>query len=151
MTNTPPPDRRLLYLLNVGQRRVNRWIESRFGSEGGATAAQAGVLFLLAKQDGALTGEIAAALDLAPSAMTGLADRMSKAGLIERRRDAQDGRATRLHLTAAGREALQQASRGAAELNERLTAGFSEAELRIVARWLESLRGRFADGGRDTE
>jgi DNA-binding MarR family transcriptional regulator len=139
----PTPDRRLFFLLNVGQRRVNRWIESRFGAEGGASAAQAGALFYLAKNDGALIGEIAEALDLAPSAMTGLADRMSKGGLTERRRDQHDGRAMRLHLTDAGRDKLHMARRGLDQINAKISEGFSDAEMEVVARWLASLQTQF--------
>ncbi|WP_428311371.1 MarR family winged helix-turn-helix transcriptional regulator [Hydrocarboniphaga sp.] len=144
----PAPDRRLFFLLNVGQRRVNRWIESRFGAEGGASAAQAGALFYLAKNDGALIGEIAEALDLAPSAMTGLADRMSKGGLIERRRAEHDGRSMHLHLTDAGRDKLQAARRGLEQINAKISEGFSEAEMEVVARWLASLQTRFGNDDR---
>ena len=56
-------DHRLVYLLNVGQRRLHRWSQARTAA-GGVTAAQAGLLFFLAKNDGALTNEAAAALDL---------------------------------------------------------------------------------------
>ncbi len=37
-------DHRLVYLLNVGQRRLHRWSQARAAS-GGATAAQVGLLF----------------------------------------------------------------------------------------------------------
>ncbi|NKF21037.1 MarR family winged helix-turn-helix transcriptional regulator [Solimonas marina] len=136
-------DRRLVYLLNVGQRRLNRWIEARLADKGMVSSAQAGALFYLARQDGASIGELAQALDLAASAMTGLADRMVRIGLLERRRDAKDGRAVRLHLTDAGRAALQAANAELAPLNARLTDGFSAAEIDVVARWLRSLQGKF--------
>ena len=58
-------------MLNIGQRRVQRWIDRKAETETRASAAQAGALFCLAKQDGALIGEVGAALQLAPSAMTG--------------------------------------------------------------------------------
>lgn len=70
--------RRLFFLLNIGQRRVQRWVDRKAETDARASAAQAGVLFFLAKQDGALIGEVGAALQLAPSAMTGLADRMAR-------------------------------------------------------------------------
>ncbi|NGY06398.1 MarR family winged helix-turn-helix transcriptional regulator [Solimonas terrae] len=136
-------DRRLIYLLNVGQRRLNRWLEARLGEKGMISAAQAGALFYLARHDGASIGELAQTLDLAASAMTGLVDRMVRAGLLERRRDTQDGRAVRLHLSAAGRDALKTANRELAPLNARLADGFSDAEIDIVARWLASLRDKF--------
>ncbi|UXU91126.1 MarR family winged helix-turn-helix transcriptional regulator [Burkholderia sp. S-53] len=135
--------RRLFFLLNLGQRRVQRWVDRKAETNTRASAAQAGVLFFLDKQDGALIGEVGAALQLAPSAMTGLADRMAKAGLIARHADSDDGRATRLFVTDAGRAALKHARVLLRELNEKLCDGFSDEELDVVARWLHALQERF--------
>lgn len=141
-----PADRRLIFLLNAGQRRVQRWIEAKMAAKGGLTAAQSGVLFLLGDQDGVLIGEAADALDLAPSAMTGLIDRMTRAELVERQADPKDGRAMRLHLTDKGRAARAAAKSGLDGINAHLTEGFSEAEIQIVARWLASLQTKFPKG-----
>ena len=143
---TTPPDRRLVFLLNVAHRRVQRYVEARMAAKGGLTAAQAGALFVLGARDGALIGEVAEALDLAPSAMTGLIDRMARAELVERRPDARDGRALRLHLTAKGLKARQEAKAGVEGLNDHLTAGFTDDEIAVVARWLTSLQTKFPKG-----
>lgn len=141
-----PADRRLIFLLNAGQRRVQRWIEGKMAAKGGLTAAQSGVLFYLGDKDGVLIGEAADALDLAPSAMTGLIDRMTRAELVERRADPKDGRAMRLHLTDKGRDARASAKAGLDGINAHLTDGFSEAEIAVVARWLASLQTKFPKG-----
>ncbi|KVE27356.1 MarR family transcriptional regulator [Burkholderia singularis] len=135
-------DHRLVYLLNVGQRRLHRWTQARTAA-GGVTAAQAGLLFFLGKHDGSLMSEAAAALDLGAPGMSGLADRMERAGLVERRLDELDRRAARLWLTAGGRAALKRAKAGLAELNARLTEGFTPSEIDVVARWLASLQDKF--------
>lgn len=137
------PDRRLIYLMNVGFRRLQRGVEQHMLAGKNLTAAQAGVLFILGRKDGALIGEVADALDLVPSAMTGLATRMERAGFIRRKRDDQDSRALRLYLTPAGRDARRHASVRAQALNARLTEGFSDAEIEIVSRWLTSLQHKF--------
>ncbi|MFT4253683.1 MAG: MarR family winged helix-turn-helix transcriptional regulator [Caulobacter sp.] len=142
-----PPDRRLFFLLAAGHRRVQRWVEGKLAAEmDGLTAAQSGVLFYLGGADGALIGEAAEALDLAPSAMTGLVDRMTRAGLVERRPDPKDGRALRLHLTDHGRAAREEAKAGLAQLNTHLTEGFTDDEIAVVARWLSSLQTKFPKG-----
>ena len=110
-TNHPPPDRRLIYLLNVAQRRVQRFVA---GQRRGATPAQSGLLFVLGKQDGLSMGEAGAALDLGFPGISGLAERMVEAGLIDKRADPSDGRAARLWLTAEGRKAWRRAKAGAA-------------------------------------
>ncbi len=107
------------------------------------TAAQAGLLFFLGEHDGSLLSEAAAALDLGAPGMSGLADRTERAGLIERRADESDGRASRLWLTEEGRAARQRSKLRMKDLNARLTEGFTEAEIDIVARWLTSLQSRF--------
>jgi DNA-binding MarR family transcriptional regulator len=93
--------------------------------------------------------EAAAALDLGAPGMSGLAERTEKAGLIERRADETDGRVSRLWLTEAGRTARQKAKRRMTDLNARLTEGFTEEEIDVVARWLTSLQSKFplADDG----
>lgn len=137
-----PPERRLFFLLSAGARRVQRWIEAEL-ADSGLTQAQSGLLYFLGREEGALIGEAAEALDVAPSAMTGLVDRMERSGLVERRPDPDDGRAQRLHLTDKGRGARQIALDGLKQLNATLTEGFTEAEVDAIARWLSSLQARF--------
>jgi DNA-binding MarR family transcriptional regulator len=103
---------RLIYLLSVAQRRLQRWMAAQPESE--VTPAQAGLLFILGKQDGILMGEAGAALDLGPAGISGLVDRMTAVRLVERRADREDGRASRVWLTAKGRTALTQAKAAAA-------------------------------------
>lgn len=142
-TNPPPPDRRLIYLLNVAQRRVQRFVARQ---RRGATPAQSGLLFVLGRQDGLSMGEAGAALDLGLPGINGLAERMAEAGLIDKRADPADGRASRLWLTAAGRKELSRAKTGAADLNARLMDGFNEAEIDIVSRWLKAVQTKFPKG-----
>ncbi|MDE5457109.1 MarR family transcriptional regulator [Bradyrhizobium sp. CSA112] len=138
-------EHRLVFLLNVAHRRLQRWIAAQT-QQSGVTAAQSGLLFVLGQRDGVLMGEAGAALDLGPPGISGLVDRMTAANLIKRRADPDDGRAWRLWLTPAGRAALAQSKAGLAEVNARLTAGFSEAEIDVVARWLTSLQSKFPKG-----
>jgi|SRR5581483_9021619 len=145
-TKSPaPPDRRLIFLLNVAQRRLQRLVAAQ-AKEGGATSAQSGLLFVLGRTDGVLMGEAGAALDLGMPGISGLAERMAEAGLIEKRADPGDGRAWRLWLTASGRKALVRTKARVAELNARLTEGFTDAEIDIVSRWLASVQRKFPKG-----
>jgi DNA-binding MarR family transcriptional regulator len=132
---------RLIYLLSVAQRRLQRWMATQPGNE--VTPAQAGLLFILGKQDGILMGEAGAALDLGPAGISGLVDRSAAAKLVERRPDREDGRAWRVWLTPKGRSALAQAKAGTAAVNAALTDGFTSAEIDIVARWLTSIQDKF--------
>ena len=136
---------RLVFLLNVAQRRLQRHVAVRSG-DSGVTAAQSGLLFVLGQRDGVLMSEAAAALDLNPPGISGLVDRMTAAKLIQRRADPEDGRAWRLWLTTAGRAALEQTKVELAKINARLTEGFSDADIEVVARWLASFQSKFPKG-----
>ena len=142
---SPRREHRLVFLLNVAQRRLQRWMAAR-RQHNGVTATQSGLLFILGQRDGVLMGEAGAALDLGPPGISGLVDRMTAANLIERRGDPDDGRAWRLWLMPAGRAAMAQSKAGLAEVNARLTDGFSEAEIDVVARWLTTMQSRFPRG-----
>ncbi|MGL4260906.1 MAG: MarR family winged helix-turn-helix transcriptional regulator [Afipia sp.] len=136
-------DRRLIFLMTVGYRRLQRGIEQHMLAEDGLTSAQSGVLFFLGRNDGALIGDISAALDIVPSAITGLADRMERAGLIKRKRDGADGRAQRVYLTETGEKIRKRAVTRAHAINSTLTEGFTDKEIDVVSRWLVSLQTKF--------
>src|ERR1700742_3334426 len=116
---SPGPDRRLIFLLNVAQRRLQRFVTSQTRG-GGVTSAQSGLLFVLGRTDGVLMGEAGAALDLGMPGISGLAERMVEAGLIEKSAEPADGRGWRLFLTASGRKVLARTKARVAELNARL-------------------------------
>lgn len=145
MRTKSSPERRLIFLLNVAQRRLQRFLAGGT-RKGGVTAAQSGLLFVLGKRDGVLMGEAGAALDLGMPGISGLVERTVEAGLVEKRADPDDGRAWRLWLTPAGRRALARAKAGVAELNARLMRGFSESEIDVVARWLRHVQTEFPKG-----
>lgn len=128
---------RLIFLLNRAQRSVQRRIESQPGRWNGITAAQVGLLFLLAGSRRCTVGEVAFELKVAPAAVTGLSKRMSDAGLVLRMQDEADGRLTRLALTAEGERCLLIAKASLIGMNAQLHEGFSDSELQVVGRWLD--------------
>jgi DNA-binding MarR family transcriptional regulator len=137
-----PP--RLVFLVTAAERQMRRWISRRDGGQTGGAgnghgigAPAAGVLLHLADHPGATIGEVTAALAASPAGASGLLARMERAGLVRRRADPDDGRTVRLDLTPAGTAALADVRAALAELNDRLTDGFSPDELAVVARWLE--------------
>ena len=132
---------RFLFLLNVAHRRL---LSAAQGDAEGKTAARAGLLMAL-NADGAPTplGHLGEALDLSASALSGLVDRMSRDGLIVRSPDPNDGRAWNIALTEAGKARRAEAVPVARQLNETLCEGFDDAELAVVARWLDAVREKF--------
>ena len=100
---------------------------------GAPSPAQSGVLFVLAREDGATMGRLAQALDLAPSAMSGLVQRMEARHWVARRASEVDARTQHVWLLPAGRALLP-------ALNKALGAHQRRAAGRVHA-------GRAADGG----
>jgi DNA-binding MarR family transcriptional regulator len=136
---TPKP--RLILLLNTAQRRLQQWLtveQARHVNPGAGapTVAQGGVLFVLASADGVTMGELGQALDLVPSATSGLVQRMETLGWVKRCPCPRDGRTQRVWLQPAGRHQLPAMREALTQVNERLCAGFTDAELNTVARWL---------------
>lgn len=74
----------------------------------GLTIAQVGTLFLLHEQDGQSIGEVAKRLRSRPATVTGLADRLERAGFVRRGGDEFDRRVVRLTLTDEGRRLLNE-------------------------------------------
>lgn len=136
---------RFIYLLNSAQRRLQQWIgtqQAELDSAGtlAATAANSGVLLVLDKSDGVSMGELAMALDLAPSAVSGLIGRMEVLDWVCRQPCHNDARAQRVWLRPAGRAKLPSVHRALARINSYLSDGFSDAELQTVARWLRHVQ-----------
>ena len=135
---------RLIFLLNSAQRRLQQWMTAQPAwpvSGGGApTSAQAGVLFALAKTDGITMGELADALDLAPSAVSGLIQRMEALHWVQRRPGPDDARTQRVWLLDAGRAQLPALKQALQHVNARLYEGFTDEELHTVARWLRHVQ-----------
>ncbi len=132
---------KLIFLLNSAQRHLQQWIAQQTEAashDGGAmpTPAQSGVLFVLARHDGCTMGDLAQALDLAPSAISGLVQRMEAQAWVMRQPCAQDGRTQRVWLQAAGRHLLPTLTSATRRIQTRLSEGFTAEELKTVARWL---------------
>ncbi len=97
------------------------------------------ILFTLFEQDDLSIKEIAARSQLACSTLTGLLERMAKAGLIERRRDEQDGRVTRVRLTELARSLEPRCRTVVRRLNDMLREGLGDASVGEAKRLLQRM------------
>lgn len=115
-------DRRLFLLIEIAARKLNREADRRLKDEAGVSAAQAGVLFLLLRRGKRRMGDLSRTLSLNPPAVTGLIDRMIKAGLVKKSTDKSDARGAKVALTANGAEAAERADQTLRDLNAELEA-----------------------------
>jgi DNA-binding MarR family transcriptional regulator len=71
----------------------------------GLTPRQTAILRTLTEREGARIGDLASAVELSPSAMTRVVEKLEGQGLVERVRGVgDDGRAAMVKITSAGRE-----------------------------------------------
>jgi DNA-binding MarR family transcriptional regulator len=88
------------------------------------------VLAALWEHDGQTPGAIAARVNVTTPTIVKMANRMTTAGLLVRRRDERDNRLVRLHLTDDGRALQKPIEEELGNLEQQLTAGLTDAEMR---------------------
>ncbi|MBI5536986.1 MAG: MarR family transcriptional regulator [Deltaproteobacteria bacterium] len=108
--------------------------------------AYLGVLLCLWQQDDAKTAELGRRAGLEPSTMTGLLDRMERDGLVQRHADPEDRRAQRIKLSERGRKAKGEVMKVVDATLDRVTSGFTKAELAELQRLLQRLIAAAREG-----
>ena len=94
----------------------------------GLTPGRLGALLLLEANPEIRQAALAEALRVKPSNLTVLLAGLEADGLLRREEDAANRRANLLRLTPAGRALLRRAKAAEAEMEARLSAGFTPAE-----------------------
>jgi DNA-binding MarR family transcriptional regulator len=133
------------YLLAKASQRWNELLEEGFAEEGfpEVKASYGSVLIPLFEEDGLRIGEIARRSRLSKQTMTTMVRLCERDGLVERRPDPEDGRATRVFLTANARRFQPAAERVLGTLERKVGAMLGERRGRTVRRSLAEL-GRLA-------
>jgi len=102
------------------------------------------VLFTLFEEETCIIRDIARRTRLSLPTITVLLQRMKRTGVVELRRDPDDGRAVRVRLTALGRSLRPRCRTALKRINGILGAGLSRPAVRHVkrglARMIESMR-----------
>ncbi len=111
----------------------------------GVSAAGLGVLSTLEEEDGLRSGEVAARSWVTPPMVSYLADVLERDGYLRRRRDPHDRRVVHLHLTAKGREKLQDAREHVAARWKTAFGYVDPADEPVIRRFLLSTVGRFGE------
>lgn len=113
----------------------------------GVTRAQWRVLARLGREDGLRQVALADALDVEPITLCRMIDRLSDAGLVERRPDEDDRRAWRIHLTPKALPIIEKLRTLADTFLEDALAGVSDEEQGMVTEILARVRGNLSRGG----
>lgn len=97
-------------------------------AEVGLHVGQEMVLLHLWQRDGLTPSELAGALGVEPPTVTNMLSRMERAELLERCRDPEDARCTRVYLTEKGRELREPVELRWGRVEERAFAGVTSEE-----------------------
>ena len=120
MADTQATRGNLGFLLAKASQRWNELLQDAFSEAGfpEVRASYGSVLLPLFEEDGLRMGELARRARLSKQTMTTMVRLVERDGLVERRPDPADGRATRVHLSAKGRRFRPVAEAVLAELDE---------------------------------
>lgn len=105
----------------------------------GLYAGQEAILLCLLKSNGLSQSDLTAQLGVDLSTTTKAITRLEKAGFVERRADPEDGRVSRVYVTAAGQRAEADIRRIWDEIEAQLTEGLSDTERVVLQRLLPHL------------
>ena len=117
----------------------------------GVTRAQWRALAWLARQPGLRQVDLADHLDVEPITLCRIVDRLEEAGLVERRRDSEDRRAWRLHLTDKGVPLVEQLRALAGELAREAFAGVPPEAIDALRKTLALVRDNIATSTADAK
>jgi DNA-binding MarR family transcriptional regulator len=98
-----------------------------------------GLLALIQTNPGLSQTQLAASLHLVRASLVPILDKLSAAGLLERRPDANDKRINRVWLTPKGEKLMIRLGRASDAHEERMTAGFSAAERQTLLSYLQRM------------
>lgn len=152
MQNMPNPEESIGFLISDVARLMRRNFNRRV-QDFGLSQAQWQALAYLYRQEGVKQVTLAEMLEIQPITLARLLDRLEDAGLVSRRPDPTDRRASRLYLTEKAKPLLQQMQEHSAITKGQATMDLSEAERLQLVRMLQTVKQSllFAETRLDSE
>jgi len=136
-------DKRLFFLLNMAQRKLFNYVDKACEDALDTSVTQLAALLYIVKHSGCLQKDVAKALSLNKSAVTGLIVRMEKNELVERFVSDEDARAIKLYPTPSGVQKALDLMPFFDELNELFSEDFTDEEIKTVLKFLNFVIKRF--------
>ncbi len=132
------------FLVADVSRAMRRAFERRL--EGSSlTLAQARALVYVARNEGIRQVDLAELLEVRPMTLARLVDQLANARLVERRDDAADRRAYRIHLTPHAKPHLAAIDQVVATIRREATRGLDRDALATVLAALRTMRDNLSD------
>lgn len=126
------------YLMNRIMGRYNASLRDEM-ADMGLTTPKMRALAVLSVVEAPLIRELAVFTVSDPSTLSRALDQLQAEGMIRRAPDADDSRATRVHITDAGRQAFDSLWPHMATANARMFRGISDEERRTLVATLQKM------------
>jgi DNA-binding MarR family transcriptional regulator len=136
-------DKRLFFLLNMAQRKLFNYVDKACEDALDTSVTQLAALLYIVKHSGCLQKDVAKALSLNKSAVTGLIVRMEKNELLKRFVSDEDARAIKLYPTPEGVQKTLDLMPFIDELNNLFSEDFTDEEIKTVLKFLNFVIKRF--------
>jgi DNA-binding MarR family transcriptional regulator len=130
-------------ILSDVSRLIRRSFDAR-ARDIGVTRPQWQVLVTLARKEGVNQGHLAELLDVEPITVCRMVDRLSEAGLVERRPDPADRRAWCLFLTPKANEVVEKLRPMGVIMFDEAMEGVNEKERLALMGTLDRIRGNLS-------
>ena len=134
---------RLYHCLQQAAHRVQKAADRALMAAAEITTAQAAVLTIVAAQGGVTQREVAKALGLTESAVTGMVARLLNTSLLERTPHDLDVRAWQLRVSARGRATLKSIDKPFRAINATIEDTLEAEEIARLADYLQRLATAF--------
>jgi MarR family transcriptional regulator for hemolysin len=132
--------------LGVAGRLLRTLADARLSGLGlGAPAL--GVLMVLGEDDGLTQAELSRRQRVEAPSMCRMVDRLERDGLVERRADPGDRRATRVHLSGDGREVAERGAAVVDGIERAIAEGLDARERRVLGALLTRVLDELAPRG----
>jgi DNA-binding MarR family transcriptional regulator len=136
-------DDRLIFLLSKAQHKLATFFKKTLAEKDvKITGVQTGILFLLKRRAMSMT-ELSRELSIDNSAITGLVDRLERSGFARRKVNPTDRRTYLISITKDGLQEIERAKVIVHEVNAEIKAGFTEEEIEVFKRVLNSMLTKF--------
>ena len=142
--STPDARLTLAFLIHDATRLIRRDFRRRV-AELGLTTMQWRALAQLERNEGGSQAALADLLEVQPISLARVIDRLEAAGWVERRRDANDRRVLRIHLTKQAAPILTEMHRHAAATMDRALDGVAPEERDRVIAALTGMKRNLTD------
>ncbi len=137
-------DDRLLFLISKAQHVLKNYLKNEFTSEGVTISpAQSGILFSLKLKNGLSMNQLSEIISIDNAAVTRHVDILELNGLVKREQDVNDRRKYLICITEKGIAESDKSKAIAHRINNMIKEGFSEDEIEVFKRVLNSFFIKF--------